>query len=183
MISNIPNLVYLAPTNKEEYFKMLDWGLNQTEHPVAIRVPVVDVVTTGKEDTTDYSILNKSKVIKKGKDVAIIALSNFYNLGKEIADDLGDVTLINPVYITGLDEELLEKLKEDHKLVITLEDSVLDGGFGEKVSRFYGTSDIKVKNYGIKKSFPDRFVAKKFLIENGISKKQIVKDIKELLEK
>ncbi len=183
MISNIPNLVYLAPTNKEEYFKMLDWGLNQTEHPVAIRVPVVDVVSTGEEDTTDYSILNKSKVIKKGKDVAIIALSNFYNLGKEIADELGDVTLINPVYITGLDEELLEKLKEDHKLVITLEDSVLDGGFGEKVSRFYGTSDIKVKNYGIKKSFPDRFVAKKFLIENGISKKQIVKDIKELLEK
>lgn len=183
MISNIPNLVYLAPTNKEEYFKMLEWGLNQTQHPVAIRVPVVDVVSTGEEDKTDYSILNKYKVTKKGKDVAIIALSNFYNLGKEIADELGDVTLINPVYITGLDEELLEKLKENHKLVITLEDSVLDGGFGEKVSRFYGTSDVKVKNYGIKKSFPDRFDVEEFLMENGISKEQIITDIKKLLEK
>ena len=96
---------------------------------------------------------------------------------------MGDVTLINPVYITGLDEELLEKLKENHKLVITLEDSVLDGGFGEKVSRFYGTSDVKVKKYGIKKSFPDRFDVEEFLIENGISKEQIIKDIKELLAK
>ena len=183
MISNIPNLVYLAPTNKEEYFKMLDWGLNQTEHPVAIRVPVVDVVSTGEADKTDYSILNKSKVTKKGKDVAIIALSNFYNLGKEIADELGDVTLINPVYITGLDEELLEELKESHKLVITLEDSVIEGGFGEKIARFFGTSDVKVKNYGIKKSFPDRFIMEEFLIENGISKDLIINDIKEILNK
>ncbi|MFT4444893.1 1-deoxy-D-xylulose-5-phosphate synthase [Parvimonas sp. G1967] len=183
MISNIPNLVYLAPTNKEEYFKMLDWGLNQTEHPVAIRVPVVDVVSTGEADKTDYSILNKSKVTKKGKDVAIIALSNFYNLGKEIADELGDVTLINPVYITGLDEELLEELKESHKLVITLEDSVIEGGFGEKIARFFGTSDVKVKNYGIKKSFPDRFIVEEFLIENGISKDLIINDIKEILNK
>lgn len=183
MISNIPNLVYLAPTNKEEYFKMLDWGLNQTEHPVAIRVPVVDVVSTGEADKTDYSILNKSKVTKKGKDIAIIALSNFYNLGKEIADELGDVTLINPVYITGLDEELLEELKESHKLVITLEDSVIEGGFGEKIARFFGTSDVKVKNYGIKKSFPDRFIVEEFLIENGISKDLIINDIKEILNK
>ncbi|MFT4451409.1 1-deoxy-D-xylulose-5-phosphate synthase [Parvimonas sp. G1425] len=183
MISNIPNLVYLAPTNKEEYFKMLDWGLNQIEHPVAIRVPVVDVVSTGEADKTDYSILNKSKVTKKGKDVAIIALSNFYNLGKEIADELGDVTLINPVYITGLDEELLEELKESHKLVITLEDSVIEGGFGEKIARFFGTSDVKVKNYGIKKSFPDRFIVEEFLIENGISKDLIINDIKEILNK
>lgn len=183
MISNIPNLVYLAPTNKEEYFKMLDWGLNQTEHPVAIRVPVVDVVSTGEADKTDYSILNKSKVTKKGKDVAIIALSNFYNLGKEIADELGDVTLINPVYITGLDGELLEELKESHKLVITLEDSVIEGGFGEKIARFFGTSDVKVKNYGIKKSFPDRFIVEEFLIENGISKDLIINDIKEILNK
>ncbi len=183
MISNIPNLVYLAPTNKEEYFKMMDWGLNQTEHPVAIRVPVVDVVSTGEADKTDYSILNKSKVTKKGKDVAIIALSNFYNLGKEIADELGDVTLINPVYITGLDEELLEELKESHKLVITLEDSVIEGGFGEKIARFFGTSDVKVKNYGIKKSFPNRFIVEEFLIENGISKDLIINDIKEILNK
>lgn len=183
MISNIPNLVYLAPTNKEEYFKMLDWGLNQTEHPVAIRVPVVDVVSTGEADKTDYSILNKSKVTKKGKDVAIIALSNFYNLGKEIADELGNVTLINPVYITGLDKELLEELKESHKLVITLEDSVIEGGFGEKIARFFGTSDVKVKNYGIKKSFPDRFIVEEFLIENGISKDLIINDIKEILNK
>lgn len=183
MISNIPNLVYLAPTNKEEHLKMMEWGLNQNEHPVAIRVPALDLISTGEEDKTDYSILNKYKVTKKGKDVAIIALGNFYKLGKEIADELGDITLINPRFITGLDEELLEELKENHKLVITLEDGAIDGGFGEKISRFFGTSDLKVKNYGIKKNFPDRVVAEKLLLENGISKDLIINDIKEILNK
>lgn len=183
MISNIPNLVYLAPTNKEEHISMLNWGLNQTKYPVAIRVPVGEVVFTGEVDYTDYSNLNEYKVTKKGKDLAIIGLGNFYKLAEEISNELSNVTLINPKFITGIDEKLLNDLEKEHSLVITLEDGILDGGFGEKISRFFGTSNVKVKNYGIKKSFPDRFIAEKLLLENGISKELIINDIKNLLNK
>lgn len=185
MIGNIPNLVYLAPTCKEEYEAMLEWGMNQTEHPVAIRVPASGVVSTGVGDHTDYSILNKFKVTKAGKDVAVVALGNFYQLGESIVDTLSkdgiDATLINPKFITGLDEVLLEELKQDHKLVITLEDGILEGGFGEKIASFYGPSSMKVKNYGIKKSFPDRYDADELLRENGISVEQITEDVKSLV--
>ena len=156
LISNIPNIVYLAPVNKEEYLKMLDWSLEQTEHPVAIRVPFGNFVSSGVEDTTDYSKLNKYKVAEEGEEVAIIALGTFFELGKKVKEKLGiNATLINPHFITGIDEELLESLKSNHKLVITLEDGVLDGGFGEKIARFYGNSDMKVLNYGAKKEFTD----------------------------
>lgn len=138
MISNIQNIVYLAPTCKEEYFAMLKWGMDQQDHPVAIRVPAMGVISSGSEDTTDYSKLNKYEVTKAGKDVSVIALGDFYQLGQSAAAKLSkenniEATLINPKYITGIDEELLESLKKDHKLVITLEDGILDGGFGEKI--------------------------------------------------
>lgn len=185
MMSNIPNLVYLAPTCKEEYFAMMEWGINQTEHPVAIRVPEPEVTQTGSPDLTDYSVLNKYSVANKGKDVAIIALGNFFRLGQQIADELKkdniNATLINPKFITGLDEDLLSSLKDDHKLVITLEDGMLEGGFGEKIASYYGTSNIKVKNYGVKKSFPDRYNPTELLKENGISCEQITNDIKNIL--
>lgn len=182
MIGNIPNMVYLAPTCKEEYFSMLKWAINQNDHPVSIRVPVTGVVETGIEDTTDYSKLNKYKVTKKGKDVAVIALGDFYSIGEKVVNKLSEenqieATLINPKYITGLDENLLDSLKNDHKLVITIEDGMLEGGFGQKIASYYGMSDMKVKNYGIKKSFPDRYVAEELLKENGISVEQITKDI------
>ena len=182
MIGNIPNMVYLAPTCKEEYFSMLKWAINQNDHPVSIRVPATGVVETGIEDTTDYSKLNKYKVTKKGKDVAVIALGDFYSIGEKVVKKLSEqnqieATLINPKYITGLDENLLDSLKNDHKLVITIEDGMLEGGFGQKIASYYGMSDMKVKNYGIKKGFPDRYVAEELLKENGISVEQITKDI------
>lgn len=188
MIGNIPNLVYLAPTSKEEYLAMLDWGVHQKGHPVAIRVPVTSLISTGIEDKTNYSILNKYEVTNQGKDVAIIALGDFYHLGKSVVDNLKDnsdynPTLINPKFITGLDKTLLENLKKEHKLVITLEDGILEGGFGEKVASFYGPSNIKVKNYGIKKNFYNKFNAEDLLKENGISVEQIVNDIKNILNK
>ena len=187
MIGNIPNLVYLAPTCKEEYFAMLDWAINQNEHPVSIRVPATGVVESGVEDTTDYSKLNKYKVTKNGKDVAVIALGNFYSRGEQVVKALSEecnieATLINPKYITGLDEELLDSLKKDHKVVVTIEDGMLEGGFGQKIASFYGATDMKVKNYGIKKGFPDRYVADELLRENGMTVEQIVDDIKNLLK-
>lgn len=182
MISNIPNLVYLAPTTKEEYLAMLDWSIAQTEHPVAIRVPGGELVSDGVAVTKDFSQLNTYEVTQKGSKVAVIGLGTFYSLAKEVAVKLKeekniDATVINPYYITGVDEALLEELKRDHDVVITLEDGILDGGFGEKIARFYGNSDVKVYNYGLKKEFLDRYNVNEVLKENHLTAEQIVEDI------
>lgn len=182
MISNIPNLVYLAPTTKEEYLAMLDWSIAQTEHPVAIRVPGGELVSDGVTVTKDFSQLNTYEVTQKGSKVAVIGLGTFYLLAREVAAKLKaekniDATVINPYYITGVDEALLEELKKDHDVVLTLEDGILDGGFGEKIARFYGNSDVKVYNYGLKKEFLDRYDVNEVLKENHLTAEQIVEDI------
>lgn len=186
LISNIPNMVYLAPTNKEEFTKMLDWSVEQTQYPVAIRVPNVELVSTGIIDNTDYSILNKFKVTQKGEKVAILGLGNFYslacNIAKRIKSDLGfEPTVINPIFVTGIDEELLNSLKSNHSLIITLEDGVLDGGFGEKISRFYGNSNVKVLNYGAQKEFPDRISMKELHKKYRLTPEQILEDVKQTI--
>lgn len=182
MISNIPNLVYLAPTTKEEYLAMLDWSIAQTEHPVAIRVPGGELVSDGVAVTKDFSQLNTYEVTQKGSKVAVIGLGTFYSLAREVAAKLKaekniDATVINPYYITGVDGALLEELKKDHDVVLTLEDGILDGGFGEKIARFYGNSDVKVYNYGLKKEFLDRYDVNEVLKENHLTAEQIVEDI------
>lgn len=185
LISNIPNIVYLAPTCKEEYLKMLDYALEQTEHPVVIRVPFGAVVSSGKVDETDYSLLNKFDVVEEGSDIAIIGLGNFYHLGKKVKEQLKsqniNATLINPKFITGVDENVLNKLKGNHKLVITLEDGCVDGGFGEKISRFYGNSDVKVLNFGGKKEFTDRVPLNVLYKRYHLTPELIVDDIKKCL--
>lgn len=182
MISNIPNLVYLAPTTKEEYLAMLEWSIEQNEHPVAIRVPDGEMISDGKKVSKDFSELNRYEITEKGSKIAIIGLGSFYGLAckaaKEIESRTGvKATLINPYYITGTDDELLESLKADHDVVITLEDGVLDGGFGEKIARFYGNSDVKVLNYGLKKEFLDRYDVNEVLKENHLTPEQIADDL------
>ena len=183
MMSNIPNLVYLAPTNSEEYFAMLDWSIEQNQYPVAIRIPCNGVIhADGVKVDTDYSILNKYQVNKEGSKIAILALGDFYNIGEEVAKAIEEKsarapTLINPRYITGLDVELLEKLKANHTKVITLEDGILDGGFGEKIARYFGPTDVKVYNYGFKKEFIDRYVVEDIMKENHLTPEQILEDI------
>lgn len=186
LIGNIPNIVYLAPTSKEEYLKMLDWSVEQKDYPVAIRVPFGEFVSTGIEDTTDYSIINKFKTVENGSEVAILGLGNFFKLGKEVKAELQEklginATLINPKFITGLDEELLNSLKSNHKVVITLEDGIIDGGFGEKVARFYGNSEMKVLNFGGKKEFTDRVPIEELYQRYHLTKELIVEDIKKCL--
>lgn len=182
MMSNIPNLVYLAPTNCEEYFAMLDWSIEQDQYPVAIRIPSNGVIHDGREVDTDYLKINTFKVEEKGSKVAILALGDFYQIGQEVVQTLKeqgiDATLINPRYITGLDQALLESLKENHELVITLEDGILDGGFGQKVASYYGDSSMKVLNYGLEKEFYDRYVIDEILKENRCTTEQIIEDIK-----
>ena len=187
LISNIPNIVYLAPTNKEEYIKMLDWSVNQKEHPVAIRVPTGKVISTGKPDKTNYSNLNKFKVQISGEKVAIIGVGNFYHLGKEVQQKLKqetgiNATLINPVYLTGVDEKVLNDLKKNHTLVITLEDGCLDGGYGEKISRFYSNSNMKVLNFGAKKEFTDRTPLKELQQRYHLTPELIIQNIKNNLK-
>ena len=185
MLSNIPNLVYLAPTTKEEYLSMLDWSIEQNEHPVAIKLPGKEMISDGKTITNDWSRLNTYEVTEKGSKVAILGLGTFYGLGEDVCEKLKEAginaTLINPHYISGLDETLLESLKEEHSVVVTLEDGILDGGFGEKIARFYGSDDVKVLNYGLKKEFLDRYDVAAVLKANRLTREQIAEDIQKLL--
>ena len=181
MMSNIPNLVYLASTTKEEYLAMLDWSIEQNDHPVAIRVPI-SVVSDGKKVTKDFSKLNEYEVTQNGSKIAIVALGSFYSVGAKTAEIIENKTgvkptLINPIYITGTDDKLLEQLKENHDIVITVEDGVLDGGFGEKIARFYGNSDVKVLNYGLKKEFLDRYNPEEIVKANRLTPEQIAEDV------
>lgn len=181
MLSNIPGLVYLAPTTKEEYLPMLDWSVEQKEMPVAIKLPGGDMISDGREVKKDWSQLNTYEVTEKGSKIALIGLGTFYFLALQTAEMLEKkgihATVINPYYITGLDEGLLEKLKADHDTVVTLEDGILNGGFGEKIARFYGSSDMKVYNYGLKKEFLDRYDVNEVLKENHLTAEQIVNDV------
>lgn len=182
LIANIPNMVYLAPTCKEEYFAMMRWAIQQREHPVAVRVPGLVVESRQEPFDTDYGVLNCYRVTQQGRRVAILALGSFYGLGEAVrtkleADAGLQATLINPRYITGLDTDLLESLKTDHQIVVTLEDGVLDGGFGEKIARYYGDSAMRVLNFGLRKEFADRYVAAELMRANRLTDTQIVKDI------
>lgn len=181
MLSNIPGLVYLAPTTKEEYLSMLDWSVEQKEMPVAIKLPGGDMISDGREVKKDWSQLNTYEVTEKGSKIALIGLGTFYFLALQTAEMLEKkgihATVINPYYITGLDKGLLDKLKADHDTVVTLEDGIMNGGFGEKIARFYGSSDMKVYNYGLKKEFLDRYDVNEVLKENHLTAEQIVNDV------
>ncbi len=185
LISNIPNIVYLAPACKEEYTAMLNWSYNQNKYPVAIRIPAGELICSGVKDNTDYSLLNKFQIVEKGSDIAIIGLGNFFNFAKELKQEILtklniNSTLINPKFITGIDNELLENLKQNHKLVITLENGILNGGFGEKISRFYGNSNVKVLNYGAMKEFTDRVDITELYKKYHLTKELIIEDIEKL---
>lgn len=180
LISNIPNLVYLAPTTKEEYLSMLDWGIEQTAHPVVIRIPST-VAHAEKETEKTFKRLNTYKVEQQGSNVALIAAGSFFELGRRAAAKLAEqgitATLVNPRYLTGLDENLLNSLKADHKIVATLEDGELDGGFGEKIARFYGDSNMKVLNFGAKKEFTDRVPVEELYKRYHLTPELIAADI------
>lgn len=187
LISNIPNIVYLAPTNKEEYLAMMEWGIEQKNHPVAIRVPNGDVISTGIKVEASFNKLNVYEKTIDGSDVAIIGLGSFYELGKRVHEKLKNesginATLINPRFITGIDKELLTELLDNHKLVVTLEDGILDGGFGEKITRFYGDKEIKVLNFGATKEFTDRVPLEELYERYHLTEELIVGDIKNILK-
>ena len=186
MLNSIPGLVYLAPVTKEDYIAMLDWSLKQNEYPVAIKVPGGRMVSTGTPVTKDFNKLGTYEVTKKGSRVAILGLGTFYETAVKAADILKtshgiDATVINPYYISGIDADTLNELKKDHAVVATLEDGYLEGGFGAKIAAFYGSSDMKVLNFGIKKEFIDRYDVAEVLKDNHLTPEQIAEDIAALL--
>lgn len=186
LISNIPNIVYLAPTTKEEHIAMMEWAIEQNNHPVAIRVPNMEVVSTGVEVEPDFDELNKYVKVEDGSEVAIIGLGSFFHLGKKVANRLKETginaTLINPRFITGVDEELLNELRDKHKVVITLEDGILNGGFGEKISRFYSDKNMRVLNFGADKEFTDSVALEVLYERYHLTEELIVADIEKVLE-
>lgn len=182
MLNSIPGLVYLAPVTKEDYIAMLDWSLTQNAYPVAIKVPGGSMISTGVPVTKDFSKLDTYEITKKGSRVAILGLGTFYENAVKAADILKsshgiDATVINPYYISGIDADTLNELKKDHAVVATLEDGYLEGGFGAKIAAFYGSSDMKVLNFGIKKEFIDRYDVSEVLKDNHLTPEQIAEDI------
>ena len=182
MLNSIPGLVYLAPVTKEDYIAMLDWSLSQNDYPVAIKVPGGRMISTGTPVTKDFSKLDTYEVTKKGSRVAILGLGTFYENAVKAADILKashgiDATGINPYYISGIDADTLNELKKDHTVVATLEDGYLEGGFGAKIAAYYGSSDMKVLNFGIKKEFIDRYDIAEVLKDNHLTPEQIAENI------
>ena len=162
MLCGIPGLVYLAPTTCEEYFAMLRWAIKQDKTPVALRVPTGEVVHTTEQVD------------------AVVAAGSFYQKGESVVGLLAekgiDATLINPRYLNDVDAATLDALKPDHQLVVTLEDGCKDGGFGERIAAYYGTSDMKVLVCGVKKGLYDRFDVEQLLSDNRLLDAQIVED-------
>lgn len=181
MLCSIPNLIYLAPTTCEEYFAMLRWAIDQDRKPIANRVPSNGVNHTAEPVDTEYSYTPQYKVTRQGSLVAIIAAGSFYQKGENVADILAakgiNATLINPRYLNAVDAETLDSLKAEHRLIVTLEDGCKDGGFGERIASYYGTSDMKVLVSGVKKDLYDRYNLRQLLDDNRLLDEQIVDDI------
>ena len=184
--SNIPNLIMLCPSSKDELLNMLDWSIEQKEHPVMILLPGNEV--DYRKADKNYNEINKYKLEQEGEKVAIIALGDFYQRGKKVAENIKEKlgfkpTLINPRFATGLDTKLLNKLKDNHNIVITLEDGILDGGFGQKIASYFGDTNIKVKNYGLQKKFYDRYNPEELLKEENMDIESIIEDINNNLQR
>ena len=185
MLCSIPGLIYLAPTTCEEYFAMMRWAILQDKKPIAIRVPSNGVVHTTEKVDEEYSYESKYKVMHEGSKVAIIAAGSFYQKGENVvrllADKGIDATLVNPRYLNEVDADTLEALKTNHNLVVTLEDGCKDGGFGERIASYYGTSDMKVLVCGVKKGLYDRYNVEQLLEDNRLLDEQIVEDVLALI--
>lgn len=185
MLCSIPGLIYLAPTTCEEYFSMLRWAILQDKKPIAIRIPSNGVHHTTENVDTEYAYEAKYKVTQKGEKVAIITAGSFYQKGENVVRLLAEkgikATLINPRYLNEVDRETLDSLKGSHELVVTLEDGSKDGGFGERIAAYYGTSEMKVLVGGIKKDLYDRFDLQQLLSDNRLLDEQIVEDVVSIL--
>ena len=189
MLGNLPNMRYLAPTCREEYISMLAWSLDHREHPVAIRVPGTGVVSCpdlAPAQDEDYA-LPRYQTVRQGSKIAILALGDFFEMGEQVADELAsahgiDATLVNPRFATELDREFLDGLAAKHRAVVTIEDGILDGGWGEKVARYLACTPLRTRTFGIAKSFPDRYDPRELLEQNGMTVQNIAAEAVSMLD-
>lgn len=176
MLGGLPNMRYLAPACMEEYLSMLSWSLDHREHPAAIRVPGIGLVSRpdlAPAEDTDYSVA-RYNVVRQGRDVAVLALGDFFELGERVANRLAaeygiEATLVNPRFATELDREFLDSLAVEHRVVVTLEDGILDGGWGERVACYLACTPLRARTFGIAKGFPDRYDPNELLAQNGMT--------------
>lgn len=176
MLGGLPNMHYLVPACMEEYLSMLSWSLDHREHPVAIRVPGIGLVSRpdlAPAEDADYGAV-RYNVVRQGRDVAVLALGDFFELGERVANRLAaeygiEATLVNPRYATELDREFLDSLAAEHRVVVTLEDGILDGGWGERVACYLACTPLRTRTFGIAKGFPDRYNPNELLAQNGMT--------------
>ncbi|MBO4913202.1 MAG: 1-deoxy-D-xylulose-5-phosphate synthase [Butyrivibrio sp.] len=185
MFTNIPGVVYLSPTSKEEFLAMLEYSIEQSDHPTIIAVPCDGVNNAIYNVDNNYKDTDKYQVCEEGGDIAILALGDFFNIGvqtaKLIEEKMGKkVTLINPRFASAVDRALLDRLTSNHSIFVTLEDGILEGGFGQKIASYLGGKNVKVLNYGFIKKFYDGMSAKDALEESRITPQYIVEDIETL---
>ncbi|MGT2828803.1 1-deoxy-D-xylulose-5-phosphate synthase [Streptococcus hillyeri] len=184
MLATIPNLIYLAPAHVAELKEMLRFASQQTENPVVISIPAqqdMEEQHVKKEFATpNYDI------VQKGSRVAILGLGGFLQLGKEVATELEKsgitATIINPRFIASLDEKTLESLKDNHELVVTLEDGSIDGGFGQRIAGFFGPTEVKVLVKGSLREFTEVVPQAELYDRYRLNKEQIVADILDILK-
>ena len=188
MLGGLPNMHYLAPACMEEYLSMLSWSLDHREHPVAIRVPGIGLVSRpdlAPAEDTDYSAV-RYNVVRQGRDVAVLALGDFFELGERVANRLAaeygiEATLVNPRFATELDREFLDSLVAEHRVVVTLEDGILDGGWGERVACYLACTPVRARTFGIAKGFPDRYDPNELLAQNGMTVENMAAEAARLL--
>ena len=176
LLSNIPNLLYLAPTCKEEFEAMLDWSVKQDKQAVVIRTPGSMVVSNSEIKLLDDYSKPDYEIVRKGGNVALIGAGSMFGIMAKAADLLAqkdvEVTLINPRNLSTLDTATLDSLK-DYSVVITAEDGIVDGGYGQKVASYLGEAPVKVVNLGLPKEFLNRYKYSELQKACGLTPEQI----------
>lgn len=188
MLSDMPGLVYLAPTCREEYLAMLDWAIDWREGPVAIRVPGIGVVSRAdvRTNTSEFASGYPEIVHEGTSDVALLALGATFPIGQDVVatlDEHGvDATLINPRFACGMSRYYVEGLGRDYSLIVTLEDGTLEGGFGDTIARLLGTTDAHVRCFGLPHGYPDRYNPDELFASCGLTAENITAEVIKLLE-
>ncbi|MBD5194235.1 MAG: 1-deoxy-D-xylulose-5-phosphate synthase [Bacteroidales bacterium] len=173
MVSNIPNITMISATNAEEYLAMIDWAVKEANKPIVIRTPTGQMRNSNRKVETDFL---RYEVVESGEEVAIIAEGALFHNAAEAAQILKakglNPTLINPRILSAVDEACLDSLK-DYRHVVTVDNGILNGGFGQKVAGYLAKYGTKVTCLGLKNEFMDRFDVKDVLLKNNLTPEQI----------
>ena len=215
MFANVPDVTCLAPSSGEQMLDMLAWATGPSEHGVvAIRMPGEQILALERAADMAFDPLQRAEehdpavniagacpfaryqIVQPGRDVAILGLGNTMPLAAEITSALAEndeehaaitATLVDALQYSTMDAELLAMLADGHRLVVTLEDGQLEGGWGEKVTAFYANSSntkashVRVLNFGAAKEFTDRVPLGELNERYGLTSETIVSRIRGIL--